>query len=126
MQDKTVLLVEDNTMVAEVAAFVLKRQGFTVLLCEDYHSAFDTLASINQLDLLFTDVLLPEGKVGTDIAKLAREKMPGLPVLFSSGYTNDNISQQVMQQKKVAFLQKPYKPRQLLEAIQQLLAKAAN
>lgn len=124
MQNKTVLLVEDNTMVADVAAFVLKRQGFIVLLCEDYPSAIAKLASINQLDLLFTDVLLPDGKVGTEIATLARQKLPDLPVLFSSGYTNDNISQQLLQQQQVAFLQKPYKPHQLLEAVQQLLAKA--
>jgi CheY-like chemotaxis protein len=126
MQSKTVLLVEDNILVADVAAFVLKRQGFTVLLCEDYPSAIAMLASINHLDLLFTDVLLPDGKVGTEIASLARKKLPDLPVLFSSGYTADNISQQLLQQQQVAFLHKPYKPRQLMEAVQQLLNKAES
>jgi CheY-like chemotaxis protein len=126
MQSKTVLLVEDNTLVADVAAFVLKREGFTVLLCKDYPSAIAMLTDINHLDLLFTDVLLPDGKVGTEIAALARKKLPDLPVLFSSGYTADNIPQHMLQKRGMVFLQKPYKPCQLLDAIQHLFTKETS
>lgn len=125
MQDKTILFAEDNPMVADIAQFVLKRLGFTVLYSDRTEPALRMLADTAKIDLLFTDVLLADGDIGTDIANAALEKYPNLPVLFSSGYTNSNIPAELLARSNIAFLQKPYTASQLTSAIEQLVPSGA-
>lgn len=121
MKERTILLVEDNKLVLEVASYVLRKNGFSISVCENVPDAIKTLNDLDSVDLLFTDVLLPEGRVGTEVAKVAWSKMPNLPVLFTSGYSKDEMTQELLQQEQVCFLPKPYKPGQLLEAVNKLL-----
>ena len=125
MQDKTILFAEDNPMVADIAQFVLKRLGFTVLYSDRTEPALRMLADTAKIDLLFTDVLLADGDIGTDIANAALEKYHNLPFLFSSGYTNSNIPAELLARSNIAFLQKPYTASQLTSAIEQLVPSGA-
>jgi DNA-binding NtrC family response regulator len=123
MKAGSILLVEDNKMVLEVAKYVLQKQGYNVLISENLNNALKTLDNLESLDLLFTDVLLPDGKMGTEVAQAAWRKMPSLPVLFTSGFSANEMTKELLQKEQVLFLPKPYKPKQMIDAIEELLER---
>jgi CheY-like chemotaxis protein len=86
----TVLLVDDEDAARQPAADRLRELGHTVLEARDGPEALRILATIRP-DLLVTDVGLPNGLNGRQLAEAAREKVPGLPVLFISGYAGTSL-----------------------------------
>ena len=88
---QTVLLVEDEPEVRAVAAEHLRDLGYDVLEAEDGSAALRLLRTTARLDVLVTDVGLPGGLNGRQIADAAREARPGLPVLFITGYAGDAL-----------------------------------
>ncbi|WP_198382940.1 PAS domain-containing sensor histidine kinase [Roseomonas sp. KE2513] len=83
---RTVLLIDDEDAVRRPVADRLRELGYTVLEARDGPEALGVLASSTQPDLLVTDVGLPNGMNGRQVAEAAREQFPGLPVLFITGY----------------------------------------
>ena len=80
-----ILVVEDNDGVREYAKEVLENLGFKVLEAAEAEEALRLLADPRRIDLLFTDVVLPGAITGRVLAIHARDKRPGLPVLYTTG-----------------------------------------
>jgi CheY-like chemotaxis protein len=107
------LVVEDEALVRELIVLELEDAGYAVVEAEDGPTALRLLEEHGDIALLFTDIRLPGGLTGWDIAERARALRPGLPVIYTTGYSNDEL-------RLVAgahFLKKPYRPASVLEAI---------
>ncbi|HUU24294.1 MAG TPA: CHASE3 domain-containing protein [Methyloceanibacter sp.] len=121
---ETILLVEDNDGVREYAATVLHGLGYAVLEASDTPSAIELLVNKPPIDLLFTDVVLPGGLNGRTLANEVRRKYPGLPVLFTTGYTRNAIVHQGRLDPDVELLSKPYTEQDLAQKVRKLLDQA--
>jgi two-component system NtrC family sensor kinase len=101
----TVLLVEDNADVAEVAAGFLRQLGYQVRSVAHAQAAIAALRLDSNVELVFSDILMPGGKNGLDLALEIDERFPGIPVLLATGYS---ASAQDAVRHGVVVLQKPY------------------
>jgi CheY-like chemotaxis protein len=111
----TILVVDDDPAVLEYASGVLEECGYVVLAAHDGASALVILRSSGRIDLLFTDLKMP-GFDGIELARRAGAQVPGLKVLFTTGYSTDPAP-------AGRLLAKPYRPQQLAGAVAALLAK---
>jgi CheY-like chemotaxis protein len=109
----TILVVDDDSDVRDYAAGVLEQLGYTVILAVDGETALDRIERDRDIDLLFTDVVMP-GLNGFEVARIAQRVRPDLAVLFASGYATDMTP-------AGRLLQKPYRPRQLAAEVAALL-----
>ena len=116
----TILLVEDEDMVRTVAERALTRQGYTVLTAEHGEAALELLARSDRPDLLISDVVMPTMD-GPTMVRHARERYPDLPILFMSGYAEEQLRKSI-DLDNVAFLAKPFSVQQLAEAARDVLA----
>jgi two-component system NtrC family sensor kinase len=105
---ETILLVEDDEEVRKFAAEVLRQQGYTVHAASDGASALSLLETEPDIGLLFTDVVLPGGMNGRQLADEARRRKPALKVLYATGYTRDAIIHQGRLDAEVELLSKPF------------------
>jgi len=120
---ETILLVEDEKAVRELAREILERRGHRVLAAENGVEALDRVKDgLDQIDLLLTDVIMPR-LGGRDLARQLRRVKPELKVLFISGYTDRNLSPADLNPDNSAFLAKPFKPAVLFNAVRELLDK---
>jgi PAS domain S-box-containing protein len=106
---ETVLLVEDDDLVRNHARDQLIRLGYRVIEASNGADALDILRQGGPLDLLFTDVVMPGGIGGGELAQRAREMKPGLKVLYTSGYTENSIVNRGRLDPGVKLLSKPYR-----------------
>ena len=112
----TVLIVEDEALVREVATFEFEDAGYRVLGAEDGGTALALLAGEEQIDLLFTDIRLPGDIDGWTIADRARAMRPGLPVIYATAYSSESA-------RPVAdsrFVRKPYLPTAIIATAREL------
>ncbi len=116
----TVLLVEDEDMVRAVAERALTRQGYKVLTANDGEQGLEVLAGPETIDLLISDVVMPNMDGPAMVAR-ARHARPDLPVLFMSGYAEEQLRKSI-DIANVAFLPKPFSVNQLAEAARDALA----
>ncbi|CAN5139932.1 hypothetical protein BH10PSE12_BH10PSE12_32010 [soil metagenome] len=116
----TILLVEDEDMVRNVAERALSRQGYTVLTAADGEQALEILAGGTTIDLMISDVVMPNMD-GPTMVGHARITHPDLPVLFMSGYAEEQLRKSI-DIANVAFLPKPFSVSQLAEAARDTLA----
>lgn len=107
------LVVEDEPLVRELIVLELEDAGYDVIEAEDGPTALRLLADNSHVALLFTDIRLPGGMTGWDIAERARELRPELPVIYATGYSADDLRLV----KGAYFMQKPYRPSMVIEAI---------
>ena len=84
----TILIVDDELAILEYAGGVLEEYGYAVLTASNAASALVMLRSNDRIDLLFTDLVMP-GFDGIELARRAGEEIPGLRVLFTTGYSTD-------------------------------------
>ena len=115
----TILLVEDETMVRIVAERALTRHGYTVLTAENGEAALEILAREDKVDLMISDVVMPTMDGPTTVRE-ARKTHPDLPILFISGYAEEQLRKSI-DLERVAFLAKPFSVQKLAEATRDAL-----
>jgi signal transduction histidine kinase len=118
---EVVLLAEDNQGLRQTAAQMLGDLGYRVLLAEDGPAALDILRSGKHVDLLFTDVVMPNGMTGFQLAVEANRLRPGIKVLFTSGFTDAVAQPRSPEGKVVPLLPKPYRKDEVACRIRALL-----
>jgi CheY-like chemotaxis protein len=125
-QDRTrsarILMVEDDPEVRDVVAAELKNLGYQILIAEDGQAALDILESGTDVDLLFSDVIMPKGIRGDELARRARRLRPSLRILLTSGYPAADLGEGRWL-REFALLAKPYRAEDLVRAIEERLAR---
>ncbi len=116
----TILIVEDEDMVRNVAERALSRHGYTVLTAAHGEEALELLGAHAEIDLLVSDVVMPTMD-GPTLVRHARERFPTLPILFMSGYAEEQLRKSI-DLDRVQFLPKPFSVKQLAEAVRDVLA----
>ena len=118
---ETILVVEDEALVREHVVAQLRALGYRVLAANDGPEALSLLQGGAAVDLLFTDVVMPGGIGGRDLAERAGLLRPGLKVLFTSGYTETSVFHQGRLQPGVDLLSKPYRRDVLAAKVRKVL-----
>ncbi|MGH8169808.1 MAG: response regulator [Steroidobacteraceae bacterium] len=121
-----ILVAEDDEPVRETVVTMLSDLGYRVLKAKDAQSALSIVESGMPIDLLFTDVIMPGPLKSTELARKARERMPHLAVLFTSGYTQDAFADSARPDEAFELLSKPYSRETLARKLRQMLADAAR
>jgi signal transduction histidine kinase/FixJ family two-component response regulator len=123
---ETILVVEDDVAVREAVVEILSELGYRVLKAGDAEAALSVLASGARVDLLFTDVVMPGPVKTRDLARRAQALMPGLKVLYTSGYTANAIIHDGRLDADVLLLSKPYRREELARRIRRVLGSKAD
>jgi PAS domain S-box-containing protein len=123
---ETILVVEDNTEVRATVVEMLTELGYRVLKASDGQSALAILQSGIPVDLLFTDVVMPGPVRGAELARRARELLPALEVLFTSGYTEDTLATGGRLDPGIHLLSKPHRREDMARKVRQLLDNRAR
>jgi nitrogen-specific signal transduction histidine kinase len=113
-----VLVVEDDHLVSELAAAMLDELGFDTVVAHSAREALERLSGDRRPSLVFTDIVMPGGISGIELARKVRERYPELPILLTTGY-----SEQVAAQHEFPLLQKPYEIQSLATAIGNVLKR---
>lgn len=116
-----ILVVEDDAMVREHVTNLLMGMGYRVSSASSGMEALATLQARNDIDLLFTDIIMPGGMNGRQLADEAVECLPNLKVLFTSGYTENAIVHHGRLDAGVHLLGKPYRRHELATKIRKVL-----
>ncbi|MDP6830418.1 MAG: PAS-domain containing protein [Alphaproteobacteria bacterium] len=118
---ETILVVEDDKNVLEFLVRALDRLGYTVLQAETGPAALDLMATAPSIDLLLTDVILPQGMSGPDVAGAFHERYPAAGILYSSGYTGNALRRRGHLDEDVPLIGKPYKFEELAKHVRHVL-----
>ncbi len=124
--DETVLVVEDDPLVRRQAVAQVEALGYTTLAATDAAAALLLIAGRPDIDLLFTDVVMPGAMNGRELADEAAKRRPDLKVLYTSGYTEDAIIHHGRLDRGVLLLAKPYRRSDLARMIRLALDAAAD
>jgi len=119
---QTVLVVEDEEGLRELAKRLLQRLGYTVLVAADAVEAHRVFDEHPAIDLLLTDVVMP-GASGPELTRQLIEQRPTLKVIYMSGYTEDAIVQHGVLKPGIAFLNKPFTSQTLGQKIRDVLER---
>ncbi|MHB1390836.1 MAG: PAS domain S-box protein [Thermoleophilia bacterium] len=121
---ETILIVEDERAILDIATRVLEESGYTVLAAATPGEAIDLVSGYaGPVHLLITDVIMPEMN-GKDLRDQVRARLPEIKVLFMSGYTADVITQRGVLDEDIDFLQKPFSISSLKEMVREVLDRA--
>jgi CheY-like chemotaxis protein len=119
-----VLVVEDETLVRELAVEFLEDEGFDVTEAETGDRAARLLISPDGYHAVFTDVRMPGVMDGVDLAHHARKLSPKIPVIVTSAYAQDVIARLQGVEPPFAFFSKPYRSREIVAELRRLTAAA--
>jgi DNA-binding NtrC family response regulator len=119
---QTVLVVEDEDGLRELARRLLLRQGHTVLVAANADEALRLFEANQSIDVLLTDVVMP-GASGPDLTRRLVEQRPALRVIYMSGYTEDAIVQHGVLEPGITFLNKPFTSETLGAKIREVLER---
>jgi signal transduction histidine kinase len=120
---ETILVVEDDEEVRATVSELLRELGYDVLTARDAASALPILESGVKIDLLFTDVVMPGPLRSPELARKAKQRIPDIGILFTSGYTENAIVHGGRLDPHVSLLTKPYTRRTLAARIREALNK---
>jgi CheY-like chemotaxis protein len=119
-----VLVVEDRDVVRELSRDLLEAVGFCVETAATGAEALELVEHAQPFDLVVSDVVMP-GLSGPELARTLRTYRPGLPVLYMSGYTDDVLDAEALDQPATGFLRKPFTRSELVGAARSLLDEAS-
>ena len=121
---ETILVVEDEVAVRAVARMALRRLGYTVLEADNAQAALRLWSELGgRVDLLFTDIVMPGGMTGHELAARLQLLKPELKILFCSGYTREAEAFDPGEGRSASFLPKPYKAGELALAVRRVLTQ---
>jgi nitrogen-specific signal transduction histidine kinase len=118
---ETILVVEDDALVRDYVVSQLHGLGYTALAAADAKAALAIAQRAADIDLLFTDVIMPGAMNGRELAQELVLRRPGIKILFTSGYTEDAIVHHGRLDPGVALLNKPYRKTDLARKIREVL-----
>jgi len=118
---ETIFVVEDDSLVRNFVTAQLQSLGYKTIAAADGKSALDLITAGQPFDLLFTDVVIPGGMSGRELAEEVARLRPGVKVLYTSGYTDNAIVHHGKLDDGVMLLTKPYRRNQLAEMIRKAL-----
>jgi CheY-like chemotaxis protein len=118
---ETILVVEDDALVRGYVIAQLGGLGYRTLVASDGAAALALVDQGAEFDLLFTDVIMPGGINGRQLADAVAARRPGMKVLYTSGYTDDAIVHEGHLDPGVALLRKPYRKADLAQKIREVL-----
>jgi PAS domain S-box-containing protein len=115
---ETILAVEDEGPLLKLMQHILESHGYKVLGCANGRQALETWGEHRKkIDLLLTDLILPDGMAGTELARILQEAKPALKVLYTSGYNAERLAKEFPPGTHVNFVQKPFHARKLAEMV---------
>lgn len=119
---EVILLAEDEPYLRQLTCKILTRNGYRVLTAEGGTQALAIWKEqMGKIDLLLTDIIMPGGISGTQLAQQLLEQKPGLKVVYTSGYSHEIAGTSFAQDHLTTFLQKPFKPSALLQIVRNCL-----
>ena len=122
----TVLVVDDEPELLEIAHAYLTEMGYSVMRAENAASALDVLVLHKEIYLMITDIIMPGGMNGAELAKKALELTPGLKVIYSSGYPSDALVERSGTKVDGPLLRKPYQRSEFEAIIERVLQGAGH
>ncbi len=123
---ETILLAEDDDAVRELSRTALQEAGYTVIAAANGEEAIEAFReNRDRVDLLLLDVIMPR-KNGKEVFEAASGLKPGIPVVFTSGYTSDIISAELVDEQRVPFVRKPAPPGDILRVVRETLDRHAG
>jgi nitrogen-specific signal transduction histidine kinase/ActR/RegA family two-component response regulator len=123
--DESILVVEDDPQVRQLALSSLRERGYITLEATNGAEAVALLHSDAKIDLLLTDVIMPGSMTGRDVAQYALTVRPAIKLLFTSGYADASVMRNGLVEAGARFLSKPYRGGELAAAVRALLDTAA-
>jgi len=121
VKGERILVVEDDPRVRRVSVRRLKELGYAVVEVETGPAALEILDNGEPVDLLFTDIVMPGGMSGIELAREARARRPELKVLFTSGYAEPAVIEKGLLTANSGWLGKPYNIRELAAKLRELI-----
>ena len=122
---ETVLVAEDEWVLRELVREILTAHGYRVLEAADGVEALNVWDEHREnVDVLLTDIAMPRGLSGRDLAEKLRQDDPGLPVIFSSGFSHEMSGRSEDTVQGATYLSKPYLPAELAQAVRRALDAA--
>ena len=119
--EETVLLIDDDEMIADVSEMILKNSGYDVVSAKSGKEAIEVYKeNHSRIDMVILDMILPDMGGGDTYDKL-KEINPGIKVLLASGYDIDYQGRDIMERGCDGFIQKPFNMNELLEKIRGIL-----
>ena len=120
--NETILVVEDDPFVRSSVILKVESLGYKVVLAVDGREAVMKLRTNPEIDMLFTDIVMPGGMSGWEVAELAQQMRTGLPTVFTSGYALEALVDQGRAPMKSIVLTKPYRKAELAHRLREALA----
>jgi PAS domain S-box-containing protein len=121
---ETILIAEDDPFVRSSVILRVEALGYRVVAAVNGKEALQRLRADPGIDMLFTDIVMPGGMSGWELADQARRIRPGLPVLFTSGYALETLVEQGRAQAQAVVLTKPYRKAELAQRLRDAFAAA--
>lgn len=120
--NETILIVEDDEQVRQIGVMVLRRFGYEVIEAKNSLQALNLWNELgNKIDLVFTDVIMPGGIDGFELAEKLKQKNPDVKIIFTSGYSGELLHIQADLMSMGAFIRKPFAPIRLAKLIRNTL-----
>ena len=124
-QGETILVVEDDPAVCDLAVTLLESLGYEVLAAQDGARALAILEATSKIDLVLSDVMLPGGLCGPDLAQEAKRRRPDLRVLFMSGYADAAARSSSLLAEGATIINKPFRRYDLACQLRMALTRTA-
>jgi CheY-like chemotaxis protein len=120
----TVLVVDDEADLLEIAAVYLAEMGFTAIQAKDGASALRVIAQHDEIDLIVTDIVMPGGMNGAELVQRARELRPALKIIYSSGFPAEALAARTLPLLEGPLLRKPYQRAEFTAIVQRVMEGA--
>ena len=118
---ETILIVDDRADVAELARAILRDYGYGTLMARHGREALEILADHSEIDLLFSDLIMPGGMDGLSLAREAHRRHPALKILLTTGYAEASLERTGLARPEFDILNKPYRRADLIRRVRAAL-----